>query len=59
MKTESDRLDQLIERVKTLHSYESPCVVGMPIAQGVPAFLDWVRDETREGRESTGLPDLD
>ncbi len=59
MKTENDRLPQLIDRVKALHSYESPCVVAMPIAQGDAAFLHWIRDETREGRESTGLPDID
>jgi len=59
MKAESDRLPKLIDRVKTLHSYETPCVVALPIAQGNPAFLHWIRDETREGRESTGLPDID
>lgn len=39
--------EALTERVKALHSYACPCVVFIDLAGGHPAFLDWVRDETR------------
>lgn len=47
LKTSEERKVQLIERVKELHSYDCPCVVCMPIADGNPDFLDWIAAETR------------
>ena len=31
-----------IEKVRSLHSYEVPCVVAMPIADGHQPFLQWI-----------------
>ncbi len=45
-KTSEDLLDALTERVKALHSYEIPCVVGIPIVGGNADFLDWIGAET-------------
>ena len=41
-KTTSDRMEMVIERVKALHSYECPCIVGLQINAGNPEFLDWI-----------------
>jgi periplasmic divalent cation tolerance protein len=41
-KTTSDRMSMLIKRVKALHSYECPCIVGLPIGDGNPEFLNWI-----------------
>ena len=46
-KTADDRVPALIERVKALHSYDTPCIVALPIADGAASFLEWVRSETR------------
>ena len=46
-KTAGDRVDALIGRLVELHAYDCPCVVAVPVEQGHPAFLDWVRAETR------------
>lgn len=46
-KTQSQCLEPLLERVKALHSYECPCIVALPILQGHPPFLDWVREQTQ------------
>lgn len=48
LKTSSHQKTELIDRVKQLHSYDCPCVVCLPIADGNPAFLDWIRAETAE-----------
>ena len=40
------------EALKKLHSYDLPCIVAYPVAQGSPAFLQWVADETA----ATGNP---
>lgn len=45
-KTRQDLVERVIERVKTLHSYDCPCVVSWPITQGNPAYLKWIEDET-------------
>lgn len=46
LKTTAALLDRLTARVKELHSYDVPCVVGLPIAGGNPDYLDWIRAET-------------
>jgi periplasmic divalent cation tolerance protein len=48
-KTTSDKVDAVVARVKSLHSYSCPCVVALPIEGGNPAFLDWIKDETTRG----------
>lgn len=40
-------VQELIENVKTLHSYECPCIVAIPIIDGNENFLKWIRDETK------------
>lgn len=46
-KTTSDLMPMVIERVKALHSYECPCIVGLPIGDGNPEFLDWIAGVVR------------
>lgn len=46
-KTEDDRLDELMQAVRQAHSYDTPCIVALPLAGGDARFLDWVRDQTR------------
>jgi periplasmic divalent cation tolerance protein len=45
-KTRAERLDELIDTVKRIHSYDCPCIVFLPIDGGNPAFLDWITSET-------------
>ncbi|MDQ2069634.1 divalent-cation tolerance protein CutA [Natronospira bacteriovora] len=47
IKTADDRLPTLIERVEALHPYEVPEVIALPIEAGLPAYLNWINDETR------------
>jgi periplasmic divalent cation tolerance protein len=49
-KTTARNLDALIRRVRSLHSYEVPCVVALPIVKGNPAFLKWIEGETQPPR---------
>lgn len=46
MKTQHRLLDPLIERIRDLHSYETPEVIAIPIVGGYAPYLDWVREET-------------
>jgi len=46
-KTKEPLLDELIEKVKEIHSYDCPCIVSMPLTSGNQAFLDWIDAETK------------
>jgi periplasmic divalent cation tolerance protein len=46
-KTRASLAAQVIARVKALHSYQTPCVVALPLTAGNPAFLKWIGQETR------------
>lgn len=37
---------QIIERAQEAHPYAVPCVLVVPVVDGNPAYLDWVRAET-------------
>ncbi len=46
-KTTKDLFKLLETRVLELHSYDCPCVISWDIQDGSPAYLDWIRSETR------------
>ena len=48
-KTKEALVPELIEKVKSLHTYECPCIVSLPILDGNGMFLDWIIDETKSG----------
>jgi len=41
-KTTAARVPELIETVKTHHSYDCPCIVCLPVTGGHTEFLDWI-----------------
>ena len=43
-KTLKDRVPDLIEAVKSIHSYDCPCIVSLPVLDGNRAFLRWIAD---------------
>lgn len=45
LKTNQDKFPALQQRVRELHSYELPCIVALPVADGLPGFLAWVNQE--------------
>jgi periplasmic divalent cation tolerance protein len=45
-KTTGEQLQPAMDAIKSLHSYQLPCITAYPVAEGFPPFLQWVRDET-------------
>jgi len=37
----------LQDKVKSLHSYDAPCIVAYPMADGSAPYLGWIKAETR------------
>lgn len=46
IKTHSEQFDALRKRLAALHPYELPELIAVQAADGLPAYLDWVRAET-------------
>jgi len=44
-KTTRNRVPELIEKVKDMHSYDCPCIISLPVAEGNPDFLQWIENE--------------
>ena len=39
--------DQVEQMIKTMHPYELPEVIIVPVSGGLPAYLQWISDATR------------
>ncbi len=44
IKTTEERFDALREAVVEMHSYETPELIGVPIADGSEKYLAWLRE---------------
>jgi periplasmic divalent cation tolerance protein len=51
MKTQSVLFPLLRTRIREIHSYEVPEIVSFPIADGLPEYLSWVIENTKESAE--------
>ncbi|MBM3344608.1 MAG: divalent-cation tolerance protein CutA, partial [Betaproteobacteria bacterium] len=48
IKTTGERYAALQALIRRLHSYELPEIIAVPVAHGLPAYLQWVAHETRD-----------
>lgn len=46
LKSKRGCLAQLIEEVKRQHSYSVPEIIALPIVDGSPEYLKWIRENT-------------
>ena len=46
IKTREQLVGTVEARVRALHSYEVPEVIALPIVDGSPAYLQWLREST-------------
>jgi periplasmic divalent cation tolerance protein len=49
VKTRQALMGQLLEAVRSVHSYDVFEAVALPVAAGSPDYLRWVREETAAG----------
>ena len=48
IKTTRETYARMETELRKLHPYELPEIVAMPVTAGLPAYLDWVHQETGE-----------
>ena len=46
-KTDSSKVDALIEAVKKSHSYTVPCVLTFPVEKGNPDYIRWLEQSLK------------
>jgi periplasmic divalent cation tolerance protein len=46
VKTVSEAYPAVEEAIRCRHPYELPEIIAVPITDGLPAYLDWIRRET-------------
>jgi periplasmic divalent cation tolerance protein len=51
LKTQGDRWSELRSTIQRLHPYDVPELLALPVADGLPAYLEWVVEQTGEGPE--------
>jgi len=47
-KTTEDKVEELIGKVKSLHSYSCPCIVALPVTGGNRDYLEWIEKEIKQ-----------
>ena len=45
VKSRRDLLGRLQERLASMHSYEVPEAIAIPVVDGLPAYLEWLERE--------------
>lgn len=47
-KTADTLIEKITGRVKSLHSYSCPCIISLPIQDGNPEYLQWLKEQLGE-----------
>ena len=48
IKTRASLVDELVDLVKSIHSYDVPEVIALPVIGGNQDYLEWVDEEVAE-----------
>jgi len=46
VKTRAELFPDVVSTVKSIHSYEVPEIIALPIIEGDPDYLAWLKEET-------------
>lgn len=52
LKTQETLFEELQEFVQSIHPYDNPEIIALPIAHGAPMYLEWLRQETQKAVKS-------
>jgi periplasmic divalent cation tolerance protein len=47
IKTQGDRYPELESTLRSIHPYELPEVIAVPLVRGLPEYLSWIDQQTR------------
>ncbi|KUL27745.1 cation tolerance protein CutA [Actinoplanes awajinensis subsp. mycoplanecinus] len=55
--TRRSLVPEIVDLANRYHPYQVPCVIALPIADGNPAYLAWIVDETRRPQPIAADPE--
>ena len=47
LKTIEEKVDEIIAKVKEIHSYDNPSIIALPIIKASNSYLNWLKDEIK------------
>jgi len=47
-KTIESNVPSLVQTVKSLHSYDCPCIISLPVSSGNTSLIDWIQDSVKK-----------
>jgi periplasmic divalent cation tolerance protein len=45
LKTIEEKVDEIIARVKKIHSYDNPCIIALPVIKTSDSYLNRLKEE--------------
>jgi periplasmic divalent cation tolerance protein len=54
IKSSAEKFEAVRSRIRSLHNYQVPEIIAIPITAGDPAFLAWLRSCVGQEQEETG-----
>lgn len=45
LKTKKTNVEQIIDKIKQLHSYECPAIITLPVEGGFEPYLQWIDEQ--------------
>ncbi|MBS3057215.1 MAG: divalent-cation tolerance protein CutA [Candidatus Diapherotrites archaeon] len=51
MKTADEKIDDVINEIRRMHSYEVPEIISFEIAKGNAQYMDWIIKEVRKNEK--------
>ncbi len=52
IKTRIEVFEELVLKIRELHPYSVPEIIGLPIIAGSKDYIDWLRNEVRRGKQN-------
>jgi len=53
IKTQKTHIQEIIPRIQKIHPYEVPEIIFHPIHNGLPIYMDWIRETTTKKNNRT------
>jgi periplasmic divalent cation tolerance protein len=55
LKSRSEIYEKLEERIKSIHPYEEPEILALPVAMGSRGYLEWMNRQLKTDQENKGV----
>jgi len=47
LKTMEEKVEEIIDKVIEIHSYDNPCIIALPVIKASDSYLKWLKEEIK------------